>query len=97
FEISTMEKRQCAITVCSKTPGQPIRNVTEWFWNKAQESGTLPDYLKIGDPVCQLCYNKMVVRPSDSMKKHARPIDSINSIQILDSIEEPAQELIRDN
>ncbi|CAG8797072.1 17842_t:CDS:1, partial [Cetraspora pellucida] len=43
--------------------------------NKAQESGTLPDYLKIRDPVCQLCYNKIVVQPSDSMKKHAQPID----------------------
>ncbi|CAG8658934.1 2699_t:CDS:1, partial [Racocetra fulgida] len=31
------------------------------------------------------------------MKKHAQPIDSIDSIQILDSIEEPAQELIRDD
>ncbi|CAG8573822.1 10877_t:CDS:1, partial [Racocetra persica] len=97
FEISTMEKRQCVITKCAKAPGQPIRGVTGWFWNKAQENCTLPGYLKIDDAVCQLCYNKMVVWLSDSIKKHARLIDCIDSIQSLDSIEEPAQKLIRDD
>ncbi|CAG8812252.1 22073_t:CDS:1, partial [Gigaspora rosea] len=29
-------------------------------------------YLKVGDIICQRCYNKIIVHPSTIMKKHAK-------------------------
>ncbi|CAG8826694.1 9101_t:CDS:2, partial [Gigaspora margarita] len=69
------KERQCAITMCIKAPYQPMKSITD----------TLPVYLKVGDVICQRCYNGVIIKPSTSMKEHAWA----TNIQILD-VEEHA-------
>lgn len=72
-----MEQQQCVINICPKVPGQRIRKVTDWVWDSARDNQTLPAYLKVGDMICQRCYNGIIVHPSTRMKKTRESKQSI--------------------
>ncbi|RIB06370.1 hypothetical protein C2G38_2217286 [Gigaspora rosea] len=63
-----MEEWQCAITVCPKVPGQRIKTVTDWVWERARDNGTLPAYLQVGQ------------ESSVAMKEHAKATSNIQQL-----------------
>ncbi|CAG8642692.1 4228_t:CDS:2, partial [Ambispora gerdemannii] len=62
-----------------------MKGVTNWVWESARDNNTLPAYLKVGDTVCQLCYNGMIVQPSAAMKEDMKATfdDTLLELKIL--------------
>ncbi|RIB01855.1 hypothetical protein C2G38_2229455 [Gigaspora rosea] len=64
-----LEERQCAVIVCAKASNQPIKKVTEFILEKAQQNKTLPAYLKVSDIIYTKDYPGTAVDTQDDVSE----------------------------
>ncbi|CAG8562984.1 6198_t:CDS:1, partial [Cetraspora pellucida] len=76
-QLTAIKQQQWMIKVYVKAPGQCIKKVIDWAWKSTRDNKTLSAYLKVGNMICQRCYNGIIVCPSAMMEKHANETNNV--------------------